>query len=174
MIEYKEKIIPEAFHGTSIENATKIIAEGFITIESNRNDLYLGDGVYFYEACKEHAYDWAEKHVCISPSEIVVICAKIDLGKCLELNNRKHVEWMNVIWELLSEKGIEPITDAVVINFFAKTFAEVDTVRASQIYSPSTKEKMFFGSKFYSTQRIIICVRNLKNILDYSLHNDGG
>jgi len=171
MIEYKEKIVPEAYHGTNIENATKIMVEGFI--KGSRVNPYLGDGVYFYESCIDHAYDWAEKHVCSSPAEISVLCACIDLGKCLELHNKKHVEWMNIIWELLSEKGIDPINDAVVINFFATNFAEVDTVRASRIYNASTKEKIFFGSRFYNNQRIVICVRNLSNILKLDMVYDG-
>ncbi len=172
MIEYKEKIIPEAFHGTSIDNAENIIANGFII--KNRIDPYLGNGVYFYEACREHAIDYVENRYHLSHAEIAVICARIDLGRCLELNNSKHVEWLKLTWKLLSEQGIDPITDAVVINFFIETFSEnVDTVRASQLYSSSNRQKIFTGSRFFSSQRIVICVRNLKSIQDCTLCNMG-
>ncbi|HKL82757.1 MAG TPA: hypothetical protein VJ879_09585 [Desulfobacter sp.] len=158
-----EKIIPDAYHGTSAKNAKNICQEGF---RPSEGEQYLGDGVYFYEAAMSHAENWARKQFKGEP--IGVLKSTINLGRCLDLHVKEHQELANFVAEKLRKRGKWAITDAVVINFIASNFLPIDSVKATYVSSKTTK-RVFDGSRFYSHSRLIICVRNLKNILKVSL-----
>lgn len=164
-IKYKDRIVPDAYHGTSLETARRIIREGRFKL-SKGSHQFLGDGIYFYESSRWHAEKWASKR----HENIGIICAVINLGKCLDLHNYEYIRLLKKVRKKLLQRGIPEITDAVVINFSAKQF-EFDTVRAT--YSSRNLDKIFPGSKFWEYSQLIICVRNQDQILRFKLVFEG-
>lgn len=162
-----EKLIPDAYHGTVARSARNICAEGFKS--SAGEDPFLGDGVYFFENGQTYAMGWARKR--FSGEVIGVLKSTVNLGKCLDLHDAKHIELVKFVKGKLTKKE-KKITDAVVINFIAVNFASIDSVRATYI-SSFVKDKIFDGSRFYDYVRLIICIRNLDYILKTSLVYEG-
>ncbi|MEA3545209.1 MAG: hypothetical protein U9R69_08330, partial [Thermodesulfobacteriota bacterium] len=48
-IPYVEKIVPDAYHGTSLNIAHNVLDSGKFKV-SNSSDDWLGSGVYFFES----------------------------------------------------------------------------------------------------------------------------
>lgn len=160
-ITHFEKIIPDAYHGTSYDAAKKICDEGF---EISRGESqYLGDGVYFFESSMGHAKDWAKNR--LGNRYIGVFRAVVNLGKCLDLFNWDHRNFVKKCRDRLKNRDFE-ITDAVVINFVAHR-SGADAVRGA--YVQPEKGTMFDESRFYDYCQLMICVRNLSSILSYQL-----
>ncbi len=158
-IKYTDQLIPNAYHGTSNENAKKICRDGFIA--SCGEKQFLGDGIYFYENSLKHAQNWAERYFKGEP--IAIIKAQVVLGRCLDLNNWEHRNLIVDVKERLISRGHKESTDAAVINFIAKNFnPKIDTVRAC--YVQPKYGNLFPGSKFYSYSQLILCVKNKNNI----------
>ncbi|HUT44222.1 MAG TPA: hypothetical protein VMW95_07775 [Desulfobacterales bacterium] len=172
-VKYFNKIVPDAFHGTRLEHARKIHQDKKFMSGYNEKS-YLGDGVYFYESSLEYAKIWARKNS--NNGRIGVIRSYINLGRCLDLHDREHLDFLRKTASDLSERTEKTISDAFVINFVAEiTGNKIDTVRAT--YTRNIKKfgtKVFSGSHFYYENELIICVRNLKNILTFSLIYRGG
>lgn len=163
-----EKFIPDAYHGTTLESARIIAKEGFK--KSTGEQQYLGDGVYFFETSEAEAIYWAKRR---SSGELIgVIKSTVNLGRCLDLNDREHRDLITNVANKLKEKEDLKITDAVVINFVASTFSQIDSVRATH-FRPKKQKKLFKGSRFFETPRLIICMRNLKYILTKELAFSG-
>lgn len=157
-IQYSGKIISDAYHGTSLENATEIMSNGFKI--STGEHQYLGDGVYFFESSLSEAEKWAKKHH--SP-HYVVIKAVVALGSCLDLVNDDYkIKLRKISKKLMERKKVKKINDAAVINYIAE-FGKIDTIRAKFFYS------LFPGSHIFNNPYIVICVRNSKNILNTSI-----
>jgi hypothetical protein len=128
VIRYVEKIVPDAYHGTELGRAKSI--EVSRTFDESRGpDHYLGDGVYFYEASRWHAFAWAKRRW--GTVAVGIIRATINLGRCLDLSSYEHRSLLRQVRRELLEKGVNSITDAVVINFFATMITEVDSVRGN-------------------------------------------
>ena len=162
-IVYIEKFVPNAYHGTTQKKAKEIVARGSFTVSRGENK-FLGDGVYFYEASKWHAFKWAERH---HPNiNLGIIRAVINLGKCLDLHNHDYILLLKHLRRELRRRKIPEITDAVVINFYA-TQEAFDTVRATYtVPEPGIiPSKIFPESRYYEFTQLIICVRNQKRIL---------
>jgi len=166
MVKYINKVVPDAFHGTS-----KTIAEHIIRTKkfkpSTGNDCFLGDGIYFFEAGKEHAKWWA--HNRYPGQQIGIIIAEIQLGKCLDLSDPVHLELVKLTKNKIEKTEFaKKITDTLVINFLTnKIDIEIETVRG---YFPSSpKEKIFEGSRIYQYLHIVICVKRQENILTFNL-----
>jgi hypothetical protein len=169
-IEHIEKIVPDAYHGTTRDIATRVLAKGKFE-PSKGKDQWLGDGVYFFESSAE----FAKKHVDRKKregkipldSELGVICATINLGRCLDLCKIEHTKIVeNVEKRLLSSKTVkkEDITDAVIINLTAHiTGAEV--VRKSFQWTSYKK----VGKRINIGNPMFICVREQRNILKMEL-----
>jgi len=168
-IEYTEKIVPDAFHGTSKTNAQDIIQNGFSP--SRGKDQYLGDGVYFFESSRTDAEIWAKRTNL--PADCAVIQATINLGRCLDLFNPEHEGILRETSVRLQKeingkrnksKGNREIliTDALTVNLVAK-LGSIDTVRA--IYPTGSQKKIYRGSHFTSRYQIFICVKNMASIL---------
>ena len=174
-VKYFTKIVPDAFHGTKLEIARKINLNKKFE-PSFREQNYLGDGVYFYEASLEHAKIWARKRS--ENGKIGVIRSTIHLGTCLDLHNREHLDFLRKTAIDLSERQNKPLTDAFVINFVVQladsTGIKIDTIRATHTRSRKNLSKVFKGSHFYYEIALMICVRNLKNIYTFSLIYKGG
>ncbi|MFW6223195.1 MAG: hypothetical protein ACOC3T_06245 [Bacteroidota bacterium] len=165
-----EKFIPDAYHGAKAEYARNICENGFV-IKSVGDDLFLGDGVYFYESSQSHAQDWGRKKY---KGEVIgVVKALVNLGRCLDFHNKEHIQLVkDVSDQLKTRKPAAHITDAVTINFIAANFPRIDSVRATY-FSDHVKSKVFKGSRFYEYNRLIVCVRNLKNIIKTTLSYEG-
>jgi hypothetical protein len=162
-IIHTEKIIPDAYHGTKAKDAENICSNGFN--KSTGEKQFLGDGVYFFESSKAYAEDWARNRF---KCEIIgVVKSTVSLGRCLDLNDKEHKDYVEHVVKELKERGMQEITDSVAISFIATVFEELDSVRATYI-SPKYK-KIFKGSHFYKYSQLIICIRNLRHILKISL-----
>jgi hypothetical protein len=159
-----DEIVPDAYHGTSKDNAEKI-KKGGKFVRSTGNDQYLGDGVYFFDSSEWHAKDWARRRY----TEIGVICAEIKLGKCLDLYNKEHLSFLQEKFKELQKKLGQPtLKDAVVINWIAGDFhTKIDTVRALHVRKSS--KKIFPGSHFYEDTVIMICVKNSDHIISFDI-----
>lgn len=171
--KYPDKKVPDAFHGTSWVIAEEIIKDGKFQ-QSTGDDQYLGDGVYFFESSEWHAKDWDRRRFI--GREIGVFCASINLGHCLDLNNRDHLSFIKTIAIKLAKMRGKPVTDAGVINYIASFPSKnmVDTVRASYYaFHYRGGERIFPGSHFYDYSQLMICVRNPNNIEDYSISYKG-
>lgn len=163
-IEYTE-VLTKGYHGTDAESARRILYDGF---KASRNEsLRLGDGVYFYELSYLNAFEWAKRSN--KQEDITVLVSHIKLGKCLNLTDAAHRSMIkqvaNKIKDSVQKSNSHKITDAVVINYMCK-LSGVDTVKAA--FTSPRAPKLFKGSKLVEYQQIIICVRNLRNILSTS------
>ena len=81
--------LPTFYHGTALEAALKIQAEGFrVDLPGTNAGMMLGDGVYLTPTLRKAlAYatgDPARPHT-MKPHGGVVIELKVNLGKCKEL-----------------------------------------------------------------------------------------
>jgi hypothetical protein len=165
MIEFISKVIPDAYHGTSRANAETIVRTRRF-LPSTGGNCFLGDGIYFFESGKEHAKWWARRQY--RWAQIGIIVANIQLGKCLELGNKAHVELVKMVKQKLEQKGyVEGVTDAFTINFLTKEIdTEIETVRG---YFPGSREKLFAGSRIFKFLHVVICVKKHDNILDFRM-----
>lgn len=165
MIEFIDKVVPDAYHGTSRANAENIIRTKRFMPSSGR-DCFLGDGIYFFEAGKERAKWWAKKRHPRMP--IGIIFAQIQLGRCLDLANKSHIEVIRLAKQRIIEKGIaDEISDTLVINFLTKEIdRDIETVRG---YFLGSRNTIFLESKIYEIVHIVICVKKQGNILNFRL-----
>src|SRR5437667_3177918 len=83
-----EKIVPDAYHGTDVANIESINANGFRI--GTGADLYLGDGIYFFEGSKWHAENFLKQQN--ANCKVAIYRCTINLGRCLDLNNEDHKE----------------------------------------------------------------------------------
>jgi len=159
-VQYVNKLIPDAYHGTEFSVAKKIKA-GTKFEPSTDRDSYLGDGVYFFETDMGLAVWWAKKRTR-RPGTWAVLQATIQLGRCLDLfsqeNRDKLKFWRTVLAERLKDTRIE---DPWVINSFAEEHG-LDTVRC--IFKPEAVQPIYEGSKICESFRVVISVRNIGNI----------
>jgi hypothetical protein len=162
-IEYEERIVLEAYHGTSADNEEEIKEEGF-RLSKGRNQ-FLGDGAYFFLHSSWHAEDWASKQR--GYDTIAIFQAMVDLGRCLDLYVPEHRQILRKVHSELEERGVDPLTDAVVINFFATQICTMDTVKAP--YVQPKYGKIFPGSRFDDYVQNLLCVRNRGNILEFEV-----
>ena len=167
-----QKIVPDAFHGTSSKNAKKILSEGFQI--SRGPGQFLGDGVYFFESSEWHAKNWALRHRDRLTEKIAVIQALINLGHCYDLHNAEYRKLARETKENLNRHGTKEITDAVVINFLATKFKIIDSVRATYISTEYGRgQRIFEGSRFFEYVQLMICVRRTENISQPSMIYSG-
>lgn|GEM_PF-1272033 len=167
-IRYYDKLVPDAYHGTTHDSARQIIAKQEF-IPSAGEDEYLGFGVYFFEGSELDAKEWARKRVG-RRGKIAVIQAVVNLGRCLDLNVREHRKFVqDTVRHLGTKRRVPGVTDAMVINFIGANFKpEIDTVRA--LYPPRDpgNTRLFPGSRLWDFVRLVICVRNVRNIIKFS------
>jgi hypothetical protein len=145
-----------AFHGTSLENAQKILAGGWIPSVGEKQ--MLGDGVYFFDGSHSEARLWAKR--CHKPPW-AIIRAKIQHGRCLDLLEIKHQDMVLEVASRLRGKGIRDVTDALAINALAN-IAKIDTVRA--VRRKQSARPFRTGSPLETGFQIILCVRTLSKI----------
>ena len=160
-IDNFEKIIPDAYHGTTNDFADKIISKSKFAA-STGDQQYLGDGAYFFESSLGSAKWWgrnaARKR---SLTGFSAIRAVLNLGRCLDFNNCDHAKLIADVRNQLACRGVKDLNDAVVINFIGGK-CDVDSVRACYGYNKS--KYVFNGSRFKTNVYIMICMRNLNLI----------
>lgn len=167
-----QKIVPDAFHGTTLTNVRKILSEGFQP--SRGPSQFLGDGVYFFESSEWHAKNWALRHRDRTTDKIAVIQAMINLGHCYDLHNEEYRRLARETKANLNRQGTKKITDAVVINFLATKFTIIDSVRATYISTEYGRgQRIFEGSRFFEYVQLMICVRKIENISQPSMIYSG-
>ena len=87
------------FHGLDEEIGKKVL-NGELTLRHSQNSYdWLGHGVYFWESSPERAYQFAEQSSQRQQSTVkkpFVIGAVIDLGVCLDLLDKKWLDFLNI------------------------------------------------------------------------------
>ena len=161
------------FHGTSVEAARRILAEGFRP-SANTPD-WLGDGIYFWQDAPLRAQEWATTRFGHSSA---VIAATIDLEGCLDLLD---IAWQQAITNAYEDfmalmgrlreppprqtEGAHRL-DREIVNFLVGGLAadgnRVRSVRAAF----SEGEPLFPGSAFTKRAHVQIAVRDLTAISD--------
>lgn len=89
------------YHGCDEVVAEAILAGTPMRLSSRDYD-WLGPGAYFWEGDVDRAREWAEEKVAIGAyAKGSVIGAVIDLGNCLDLTIRSHLELLAAAHESL-------------------------------------------------------------------------
>lgn len=161
-IKYIYKIVPDAYHGTKLEIAKKIITDNKFQISPYRHGdhPYLGKGIYFFEGALARAIQWAQDK--FKRGEIGVIKAIINLGSCLDLTDPDNIKLLKRLKRsLIVEKGLATVTNAYTINACA-AIHNVDTVRCA-FY-----KGIWPGSNIPNIE-LIICARDNRPIVEMSL-----
>ncbi|HET7229515.1 MAG TPA: hypothetical protein VFJ16_05900 [Longimicrobium sp.] len=155
------------YHGTSVENAERILARGF---QASRNDYdWLGDGAYFFQDAPARAAEWARQRFGV---DAAVLGAEIDLDGCLDLLDPRWHDLIRESFNLLvtdlqaAGQRVPRQTfgahrlDREVINHAAHVVGAegiaVRSVRAAFIEG----EPLFPGSALWSRAHVQIAVRN--------------
>lgn len=153
------------YHGTSPEMARDILLKGFNL--SIGDDLYLGDGIYFFEEDPSSAFKWCKKK---RYKGCFVIEANVEANEIFDLtkshNKRileKAIDYIRM--GLRSEKSSEIfLLDGAAINYIYKYIKKFDLVRCQfslhNVYS----------QKQWSRIRDIVmyvCVRHLECITSF-------
>lgn len=155
-ITASQTVCEEAYHGTSLANAQKIIASGW---NLSGGKQMLGDGVYFFEDSSSEAMNWAVEH---HPGPWAVIQARVQHGRCLRLLEPSHQASFVKMASQLRYQGVNDPTDALVINALAK-IANIDTVRA--VRRKQSLRSVRTGYPLEQGFQLMLCVRTISNIL---------
>ncbi len=94
-----------AFHGCDKNICDSVVNGGSLQPSTNDYD-WLGHGVYFWESDPVRAYEWAvqlSKRVKSNVHTPAVLGAIIDLGRCLDLTNRQHIEMLSLGYDWLKQ-----------------------------------------------------------------------
>ncbi len=180
------------FHGCDKRTRDAVINGENLKPSLNTYD-WLGNGIYFWEADPQRAYEWAEqaaKRESSSVREPAVLGAVIDLGNCLDLMNRLSAETMKFGYEWLKssceKRGLEMPTnknvegnsdllmrylDCAVIDIIHETIANnpqieimpFDSVRGLFLEG----NEMYEGSGFKEKTHIQLCIINPNCIKGY-------
>jgi hypothetical protein len=160
------------YHGTSVERAARILAEGF---QASRNDYdWLGDGVYFFQDSPARAREWAVERF---GEAAAVLGAEIDLNGCLDLLDpkwhrivrRSYADLMERLRRMGAEKprqtrGAHRLDRAVLnhaVRLSTKRGFTIRSVRGAFVEG----EPLFPGSAMFSKSHVQIAVRDPSAIL---------
>ena len=93
------------FHGLHEEIGKKVL-KGELTLRHSQNSYdWLGHGVYFWESSPERAYQFAEQSSQRQQSTVkkpFVIGAVIDLGVCLDLLDKKWLDFLHDAYDQMT------------------------------------------------------------------------
>jgi hypothetical protein len=173
VVTHFERIIPDAYHGTTFISATKILRDGKFqpSTDVDNEDHWLGDGAYFFESeerlAKKQGRKAARKNNLVD-KKIGVIRATINLGRCLNLNTIAHAEAVLAAMKHLKRAGKTEVTDAAAINAVA-VLMNADVVKASFVWHTFGR----ISNRLFVANPVFICVRNQENILEMTLSYKG-
>lgn len=161
-ITYQKKIVPDCYHGTDGESASKIKSDSCF-LASTGDKQFLGDGVYFFEGDVMRAQEWGrDKAKRLRTKFFSVFLATVDLGACLDLSIDRHRDIVYYLREKIIARGVYKITDAVVINYLAK-ITILDCVKC--VYAE--KSPLYPGSRIPARSKVVVCVRNPARIEEF-------
>lgn len=155
-IPLTESFCADAFHGTSLANAQKIIGGAW---KQSIGNQMLGDGVYFFENSSTEAMIWARQN---HKPPWAVIKSRVKHGRCLQLIEARHQDLVLRVASQLKQKGVVKVTDALAINALAN-IAKMDTVRA--VRRKRSARPFRTGSPLETGFQMLLCVRTISNIL---------
>lgn len=188
MTEISDELIEiEGFHGTSYENGTKILEEGFKSSESDED--WLGDGVYFFvegipPAPQNNAVKWAivsawdNQIKCNKYSIYTVIKGEIEVkeDKFLDLTEYDGIKLFNYLRNKFitkianSGKKIKngAFRDGHIINEARNEVGmKIDVVKGN-FYIKFQKERIY-DINFRTPNSTILAVQNKSSIKKDSL-----
>jgi hypothetical protein len=88
------------YHGCSGETAERLLG-GEDFEQSNKDYDWLGPGAYFWEGDPQRALEWAtQRSGSRAYKAPTVVGAVIDLGNCLDLTTRSHLDLIAYYFEL--------------------------------------------------------------------------
>ena len=171
---YLYEEILDAYHGTHLRTANKILREQKFEIGQRNEDLFLGDGIYFYEGSLYRAKWWAQKKY--RNQGIGVLRARIELGIFLNLNDPNHQDVL-IAGRVPIEKRIgRNCTTTAILNLFA-AIHRIDTIRASIPINPRPElsDFMIWKMRRFSAKNpeIILCVKTPERVLDIRMEYRG-
>lgn len=94
------------FHGCKLSTAKELINNPKNHFEpSNNNYDWLGTGMYFWEGNQERALEYAKEAIKrkMSSGKPAVVGAILDLGRCLNLTEKYHLDEVKASYNLLRQ-----------------------------------------------------------------------
>lgn len=170
-----------AFHGCNKSTYEKVLFKHEPLGISKNNYDWLGNGIYFWEANRQRAFEWAKERKFKEPS---VIGAIIDLGYCLNLTDSAYVPILENGYALLKmrflsegkelpinrvgkDKLVRELDCAVIEQIHDYNVAsekrEFDSVRGIFVEG----NEVYEGSGFRHKTHVQICIKNPNCIKGY-------
>ena len=179
------------FHGCDKSTAIKVLnSDSEHLIKSKNKYDWLGEGIYFWQNDPLRALEWAKNHKK-KYKDPCVIGAVIDLGNCLNLNERMGIELIKYAYEDLKalfkaqnisindeyhnekpdEGGFDILRplDCLVINHLHRILHERDWSFDSVVSYFQEGADAFEGSSIKEKSHVQICVVNEECIKGYFL-----
>ena len=155
-----------------------------LTFSKNAYD-WLGNGVYFWEANRQRAYEWAEEKASRGEyNNPAVIGAVIDLGYCLNLTDSAYVPLLKIGYDLLRIR-LENDGKKLPVNRGGtdRVYRYLDCAVIEQIHDYKRTDKqrefdsargifiegneIYEGSGFREQTHVQLCIRNPNCIKGY-------
>jgi hypothetical protein len=171
------------YHATSTVTARAILAGKQFRVSRNPYD-WLGDGVYFWEAAPERAWEWAHTARAqgrLGP-DIAVVGARIRLERCLDFHDTRWHAQFRAVYDILRERyqrSGKPLPrqtargehgwDREVINYLANVVYRATGITVGVVRAPFREpedEPLFAGSGLYRGAHVQIAVRDRRLIED--------
>jgi hypothetical protein len=168
------------YHGCTREVAQRLIDGESWLPSQNRYD-WLGEGVYFWEYAPYRALEWAEERYSV---EAAVIRARIRLGDCLNLLDRRHLQAIQSLHmeavEIWNDERLPiPVNKSSGAHFLDRHIVDLYCLRVSR-QEPGLAfqtvrgcfpegEPIYPGSKILSKTHVQIAVRDASSIKSISL-----
>lgn len=170
------------YHGCE-ESLARKVAAGRQDLKPSANAYdWLGHGIYFWAGDANRAREWARQRGITKPG---VVGAAVDLGHCLHLADRHHLEFVREAYRHLKET-CDRAGVALPQNtgrFFGNrkldcaVFETVHRLRADRRLIPFDTiaayfvegEELYPGAAVRALDHVQICVRNPARILGYFL-----
>jgi len=170
------------YHGTSEENAERILVDGFV-VSANRYD-WLGDGTYFFQEVDgfprsglEHAWAWA----CRQHELPAVIRVTIELIDCMDLLDHGWASRLRQMHDALTERarqigrdlprqaGGNHGLDRLLVNYLAGVMEDAGRpVRTVRGCFGEDERAAFPGSSLFDLTHVQVAVRDAGVIFDRS------
>lgn len=184
IFDYHRTVV--GYHGTRRSTAERLV-RGAPFRESDNDDDWLGNGIYFWEYAPQQAWWWAERRYAKDEEGPAVVGAMIRLGHCLDFLDPPNGVLLEASHDALEEtlRGTgQPLPnnannhkyrDCMVFEYMYDTLEDagrkVDVCRA--VFVPSTK-RYWKRSGVYQGSHIQLCVREPANILSvWHVRRDG-
>ena len=173
--------VVDGYHATSVRAARRILAGAPFRLSRNRYD-WLGDGVYFWEAAPERAWEWTQQPRVKARlgTQVAVIGARIHLDRCMDFHDTVWHKPLRDVYEYLRERyertqralpqqtawgkhgWDREVINQLVLMTYRITGVEIGAVRAS--FREPGDEPIFGDSALYQGAHVQIAVRDQRLI----------